>query len=185
MADPTWATKNWPDPTQVKNFWPGPITILVWFVVFCMGIPPWANEASEWRVWNFIADEIFTHVVSHLKSSLSFSSTLGFASQHWVVNLLNGSDPQVALIWCCWYDLSCLFVSLVYQFITAPRQNFINSFSDFWDINMKSLYANIQPSSSEIEGDMGSKLAKMPITLGISSLVKGSAFLNVQICTFT
>jgi len=26
MADPTRATKNWPDLTQVKNFWPGPIT---------------------------------------------------------------------------------------------------------------------------------------------------------------
>jgi len=26
MADPTRATKNWPDPSRVKNFWPGPIT---------------------------------------------------------------------------------------------------------------------------------------------------------------
>jgi len=26
MADPTRATKNWPDPPRLKNFWPGPIT---------------------------------------------------------------------------------------------------------------------------------------------------------------
>jgi len=30
MADPTWpdpSNKNWPEPSRVKNFWPGPITI--------------------------------------------------------------------------------------------------------------------------------------------------------------
>jgi len=48
--NPTRATKNWPDMTRIKNFWPGPITVLKACDRFVKRLDISAIKSKIWNV---------------------------------------------------------------------------------------------------------------------------------------
>jgi len=67
-------------------------------------------------------------------------------------------------------NLSCL----------SPQRIFKKFLCNFWGINLKSLYAKIQPSSFEIEAEMGVfKLGKIVYHVGHGGFSKNAPLLNL------